>query len=79
MGFQEYPVYFKNPGKATGNQIPTWPIRKIYKRTRPVLQAQPCIPAKYGDKGGKGPGFALTGPRNSQLMLTLDQDGYRTK
>ena len=21
----------------------------------------------------------LTGPRNSQLMLTLDQDGYRTK
>ena len=44
-----------------------------------MLQAQPCIPAKYGDKGGKGPGFALTGPRNSQLMLTLDQDGYRTK
>ena len=34
---------------------------------------------KSGDKGGKGPGFALTGPRNSQLMLTLDQDGYRTK
>jgi hypothetical protein len=21
----------------------------------------------------------LTSPRNSQLMLTLDQDGYRTK
>ena len=21
----------------------------------------------------------LTGPRNSQLLLTLDQDGYRTK
>ena len=46
--------------------------------TYPSYQAAPSfayIIGKYTlDRNG-----VLTGPRNSQLMLTLDQDGYRTK
>ena len=44
----------------------------------PSYQAAPSFAYIIGeytlDRNG-----ALTGPRNSQLMLTLDQDGYRTK
>ena len=35
-------------GKATESRIPARLIRKIYKRTRPMLQAPPFIPAEYG-------------------------------
>ena len=46
--------------------------------TYPSYQAAPSFAYIIGeytlDRNG-----ALTGPRNSQLMLTLDQDGYRTK
>ena len=44
----------------------------------PSYQAAPSFAYIIGeytlDRNG-----VLTGPRNSQLMLTLDQDGYRTK
>ena len=44
----------------------------------PSYQAAPSFAYIIGeytlDRNG-----ALTGPRNSQLMLTLDQAGYRTK
>ena len=46
--YTPYTQYTINPGKTTGNRIPAWMIRTIYKRTRPMLQAQPCIPAEYG-------------------------------
>ena len=46
--YTPYMRYTANPGKTTGNRIPAWLIRKIYKRTRPILQAQPCIPAECG-------------------------------
>lgn len=46
--------------------------------TYPSYQAAPSFAYIIGeytlDRNG-----VLTGPRNSQLMLTLDQDGYRTK
>ena len=46
--------------------------------TYPSYQAAPSFAYINGeytlDRNG-----VLTGPRNSQLMLTLDQDGYRTK
>ena len=46
--------------------------------TYPSYQAAPSFEYIIGeytlDRNG-----VLTGPRNSQLMLTLDQDGYRTK
>ena len=46
--------------------------------TYPSYQAAPSFAHIIGeytlDRNG-----VLTGPRNSQLMLTLDQDGYRTK
>ena len=108
--YTPYTRYTINPGKTTGNRIPAWMIRKIHKRTRPMMQAQPCIHYDVPGSARKAlasaigeiigtypsyqaaPSFAyiigeytldrngvLTGPRNSQLMLTLDQDGYRTK
>ena len=44
----------------------------------PSYQADPSFAYIIGeytlDRNG-----VLTGPRNSQLLLTLDQDGYRTK
>ena len=44
----------------------------------PAYQAAPSFAYIIGeytlDRNG-----VLTGPRNSKLMLTLDQDGYRTK
>ena len=46
--YTPYTRYTINPGKTTGNRIPAWLIRTIYKRTRPMMQAQPCIPAEYG-------------------------------
>ena len=46
--YTPYTRYTANPEKSTGIEIPAWLIRKIYKRTRPMLQAQPCIPAEYG-------------------------------
>ena len=46
--------------------------------TYPSYQAAPSFAYIIGeytlDRNG-----VMTGPRNSQLMLTLDQDGYRTK
>ena len=46
--------------------------------TYPSYQAAPSFAYIIGeytlDRNG-----VLTGPRNSQLLLTLDQDGYRTK
>jgi len=108
--YTPYTRYTANPGKTTGNRIPAWLIRKIHKRTRPMMQAQPCIHYDVPGSARKAlasaigeiigtypsyqaaPSFAyiigeytldrnglLTGPRNSQLLLTLDQDGYRTK
>ena len=59
-----------------------------------MMQAQPCIHYDVPSSARKALASAigeiigeytlnqngvLTGPRNSQLMLTLDQDGYRTK
>ena len=46
--YTPYTRYTANPGKTTGIEIPAWLIRKVYKRTRPIMQAQPCIPAEYG-------------------------------
>ena len=46
--YTPYTRYTANPEKSTGIEIPAWLIRRIYKRTRPMLQAQPCIPAEYG-------------------------------
>ena len=46
--YTPYTRYTANPEKSTEIEIPAWLIRKIYKRTRPMLQAQPCIPAEYG-------------------------------
>ena len=46
--YTPYTRYTINPGKTTGNLIPAWLIQKIYKQTRLMLQAQPCIPAEYG-------------------------------
>ena len=46
--YTPYTLYTANPEKSTGNEIPAWLFRKIYKRTRPMMQAQPCIPAKHG-------------------------------
>ena len=46
--YTPYTRYTINPGKTTGNRIPARLIRKNYKRTRPMMQAQPCIPAEYG-------------------------------
>ena len=46
--------------------------------TYPSYQAAPSFAYIIGeytlDRNG-----VLTGPRNSQLLLTLDRDGYRTK
>jgi len=46
--YTPYTRYTANPEKSTGIEIPAWLIRKIYKRTRPMMQAQTCIPAEYG-------------------------------
>ena len=47
--YTPYTRYTINPGNSTGIAIPAWLIRRIYKRTRPMMQAQPCIPAEYGE------------------------------
>ena len=36
--YTPYTRYTANPEKSTGIEIPAWLIRKIYKRTRPMLQ-----------------------------------------
>ena len=46
--YTPYTRYTVNLEKSTGIEIPASLIRKIYKRTRLMLQAQPCIPAEYG-------------------------------
>ena len=46
--------------------------------TYPSYQAAPGFAYVIGDSTLDRNGV-LTGPRNSRLMLTLDQDGYRTK
>ena len=46
--YTPYTRYTANPEKSTGIEIPARLIRTIYKRTRPMMQAQPCIPAEYG-------------------------------
>ena len=46
--YTPYTRYTVNLEKSTGIEIPARLIRKIYKRTRPMMQAQPCIPAVYG-------------------------------
>ena len=46
--YTPYTRYTANPEKSTGIEIPAWLIQKIYKQTRLMLQAQPCIPAEYG-------------------------------
>ena len=46
--YTPYTQYTANPEKSTVNEIPAWLSRKIYKRTRLIMQAQPCIPAEYG-------------------------------
>ena len=46
--------------------------------TYPSYQAAPSFAYIIGEYNLDRNGV-LTGPRNSQLMLTLDQDGYRTK
>ena len=46
--YTPYTRYTINPGKTARKRIPVWLIRKIYKRTRPMFQARPCIPAEYG-------------------------------
>ena len=46
--YTPYTRYTINPEESTGIEIRAWLIRKIYNRTRPMLQAQPCIPAEYG-------------------------------
>ena len=40
--YTPYTRYTANPGKTTGNRIPAWLIRKIYKRTRPHI-ADPTV------------------------------------
>ena len=73
---------------APGTLPETWPDARQRKAlasaigeiigTYPSYQAAPSFAYIIGeytlDRNG-----VLTGPRNSQLMLTLDQDGYRTK
>lgn len=44
----------------------------------PSYQAAPSFAYTIGDYTLDRDGV-LTGPRNNQLMLTLDQDGYHTK
>ena len=44
--YTPYTRYTINPGNSTGIEIPAGLIRRIYKRTRPMMQAQPCIPAE---------------------------------
>ena len=46
--YTPYTRYTANPEKSTGIEIPACLIRRIYKRTQPMLQAQPCIPAECG-------------------------------
>ena len=43
--YTPYTRYTINPGKTARKRIPVWLIRKIYKRTRSMFQARPCIPA----------------------------------
>ena len=45
--YTPYTRYTVNPKKSTEIEISAWLIRKIYKQTRPMMQAQPCIPAEY--------------------------------
>ena len=46
--YTDYTQYTANPDIPTENEIPARLILKIYKQSRPMLQAQPCIPAEYG-------------------------------
>ena len=68
-------IYYNVPGnarKALANVIGE--IIGAY----PAYQAAPSFAYIIGEYTLHRNGV-LTGPRNSQLMLTLDQDGYRTK
>ena len=46
--YTPYTRYTANPENSTGNEIPAWLIRKIYKQTRPMMQAQACNPVESG-------------------------------
>ena len=57
--YTPYTRYTANLEKSTGIEIPARLIRKIYKRTRPVMQAQACIPSEYGGQGRQIAGFCI--------------------
>ncbi len=53
--YTPYTRYTANLEKSTGIEIPVWLIRKFYKRSRPMMQAQSCNPAETGRKRQKWP------------------------
>ena len=51
--YTAYTDYTIAKGKEAENRIGAWPIRRINKQTRPMMQAQSCNPAESDGKGAK--------------------------
>ena len=57
--YTKYTDYTISLGAGVGRLYLAWLIRKIYKRTRSMMQAQPCNPAEYGGKGRHQAGICI--------------------
>ena len=57
--YTPYTQYTINLGETTYNRILAFLIQRIYKQTRPMLQAQSCNPAEYGGKGRHRAGICI--------------------
>ena len=57
--YTDYTHYTINLGETTYNRILAFLIQRIYKRPRPMLQAQSCNPAEYGGKGRHRAGICI--------------------
>ena len=57
--YTDFTQYTINLGETTYNRILAFLIQRIYKQTRPMLQAQSCNPAEYGGKGRHRAGICI--------------------